>query len=58
MDGIFSRLAKVYLLDKTKPCFGLVTLTLFQGHRRIFIKTCIESVDGFHQMYCLGKPKM
>ena len=33
VDGFFSRLAKVYLIDKTKTWFG------FQGHRRFSLNT-------------------
>ena len=35
VDGFFSKLAKIYLLDKTESWFGFGD-PFFQGHRRIF----------------------
>ena len=43
-----SKLAKVYLFDKTKTWSGLVSRSHFQSHRRNFPKICVDPMDGFH----------
>ena len=49
VDGIFfSKLAKVYLFDKTKPLFGFGDLDpIFRVTGEFSLKICLEPVNGF-----------
>ena len=49
VDGFFSKLAKVYLFDKTKPLFGLRGLDpIFKVTGEFSLKICLDQVDAFH----------
>ena len=49
VDGIFSKLAKVYLLDKIKPWFGFGDLDpIFKVTGVFSLKMWLEPVNGFH----------
>ena len=47
--NFFSRLAKVYLFDKTKPLFGCVDPDpIFRVTGKFSQEICLEPVDGFY----------
>ena len=49
MDGFLSKLAKVYLFDKTKPLFVICDLDpILKLTNEFSLKLCLEPVDGFY----------
>ena len=47
--AFLSKLAKVYLFDKTKPLFVICDLDpIFKLTNEFSLKLCLEPVDGFY----------